>query len=375
MTNAVLDRKKEKAFADRVIRKAVLRKRKPPGQRLLIYGAISCFVALSSGLTPFKFGQAAKQQVPPAATVPPPIALTYPLDELRNKIEVTAALKDLRAGVFAADLETGKFVDYNGHDEYAAASMIKVPVYVSLLTALDRKEVTLDQLLEVRQDLITGGSGWLQWRPVGTKVSLKEVAELMIIVSDNTATNMIIDVLGGKEKCNRDYVSWGLQKTRINNMLGDFEGTNKTSPYDMVYLLGRVDRGELISPESRKWMYKTMERTRIRTLLPPGLAPGSKIIHKTGDIGTMVGDAGIITTPTGQRYIVSMQVERPHNDRRANLLIRALSKMVYRCFSVPSLTCSDAESVPLESLTGSPTHHQQHYHPHPRVHHHHHHHH
>ncbi|MBI2812647.1 MAG: serine hydrolase [Candidatus Melainabacteria bacterium] len=362
MTNAVLDRKKEKAFADRVIRKAVLRKRKPPGQRLLIYGAISCLVALSSGLTPLKFGQAAKQQVPPAATVPPPIALTYPLDQLRSKIEVTAAMKNLRAGVFAADLKTGKFVDYNGHDEYAAASMIKVPVYVSLLTALDRKEVSLDQPVEIRQDLITGGSGWLQWRPVGTKIPLKEVAELMIIISDNTATNMIIDLLGGKEKCNRDYVSWGLQKTRINNMLGDFEGTNKTSPYDMVYLLGRIDRGELISPDSRKWMYQTMERTRIRTLLPPGLAPGSKILHKTGDIGTMVGDAGIVTTPTGQRYIVSMQVERPHNDRRANLLIRALSKMVYHCFSIPSLTCSDAEAVPLESLAGPPVHHGRHHH-------------
>jgi beta-lactamase class A len=362
MTNAVLDRKKEKAFADKVIRKAVKRNRKPPGQRLLMYMAISAAIA-ASGLAPFKFGQAAKQQVAaPAVVVPPPIALTYPLDELRKKIEVAANLKNLRAGVFAVDLKTGKFVDYNGHDEYAAASMIKVPVYVSLLAALDRKEVSLEQLVEIRQDLITGGSGWLQWRPVGTKVPLKDVAELMIIISDNTATNMIIDLLGGREKCNRDYVSWGLQKTRINNMLGDFEGTNKTSPYDMVYLLSRIDRGELISPDSRKWMYQTMERTKIRTLLPPGLAPGSRILHKTGDIGTMVGDAGIVITPAGQRYIVSMQVERPHNDRRANLLIRALSKMVYRCFSSSSLTCSDAEVVPLESLTGPPVHHKRHHH-------------
>lgn len=365
MANAVLDRKKkeEKAFADKVIRKAVLRKqRKPPGQRLLIYAAISTAIALG-GLAPFKFGQAAKQPVPTAVVnVPPPIALTYPLDELRKKIEVAANMKNLRAGVFAVDMKTGKFVDYNGHDEYAAASMIKTPVYVSLLQALDRKEVSLDQLVEVRQDLITGGSGWLQWRPVGTKVPLKEVAELMIIVSDNTATNMVIDLLGGKEKCNRDYISWGLQKTRINNMLGDFEGTNKTSPYDMCYLLGRIDRGELISESSRKWMYQVMERTRIRTLLPPGLAPGSRILHKTGDIGTMVGDAGIVITPTGQRYIVSMQVERPHNDRRANLLIRALSKMVYHCFSIPSLTCSDAQVVPLESLGGPTGHHRRHHH-------------
>ncbi len=364
MTNAVLERsaKQEKAFADKVLKKAVLRRRKPPGQRLLIYGAISCLVALT-GVAPFKFGaQPAKQHASVAtANVAPPIALTYPLDELRQKIEIAATLKNLRAGVFVVDMQTGKYVDFNGHDEYAAASMIKVPVYVSLLQALDRHEVALDQLVEVRQDLITGGSGWLQWRPAGTKIPLKEVAELMIIVSDNTATNMIIDLLGGKEKLDRDYVAWGLQRTRINNMLGDFEGTNKTSPYDMVYLLGRIDRGEIVSAESRKWMYQTMERTRIRTLLPPGLAPGSKILHKTGDIGTMVGDAGIVTAPTGQRYIVSVQVERPHNDRRANLLIRALSKMIYKCFSTSAVTCPDAEVVPLESLTG-PVHHGRRHH-------------
>lgn len=72
----------------------------------------------------------------------------------------------------------------------------------------------------------------------------------------------------------------------------------------------------------------------------------------------MVGDAGIVTTPTGQRYIVSVQVERPHNDRRANLLIRALSKMIYKCFSSPSLTCADVEVVPLESLAGPVRHHR-----------------
>jgi beta-lactamase class A len=170
---------------------------------------------------------------------------------------------------------------------------------------------------------------------------------------------MVIDVLGGKEKLDAEFTSWGLQRTRINNMLGDFKGTNKTSPYDMVYLMARIERGELLSPASRKWMYEVMSRTRIRTLLNPGLAPGAKIAHKTGDIGMMVGDAGIVTTPEGRRYIVSVQVERPHNDRRANLLIRALSKMIYKCLSQPAVTCTDVKEEPLESLAG-PVHHRHH---------------
>ena len=72
-----------------------------------------------------------------------------------------------------------------------------------------------------------------------------------------------------------------------------------------------------------------MERGKIRSLLPQGLPPGTKIADKTGDIGGLVGDAGIITTKGGKRYIATVAVERPWNDRRANQLIRVLSKDIY----------------------------------------------
>jgi beta-lactamase class A len=72
-----------------------------------------------------------------------------------------------------------------------------------------------------------------------------------------------------------------------------------------------------------------MEKTRIKTLLPVALPPGAKIAHKTGDIGSLVGDCGIITTPDGRRIIACVQVARPHNDRRANELIRQVSRVMY----------------------------------------------
>ena len=178
----------------------------------------------------------------------------------------------MHAGVFVTDQSTGRYVDLNGHEAFPGI-MIKVPVYVALLSAIDRGTVKPGSD-RIRQDLITGGSGWLQWRPAGSKISVRETAELMIIISDNTATNMLIDLLGGKEALNREFQQWGLEHTRINNWLGDFEGTNTTSPYDLVYLLARVDRGELISPDSKKWMYQTMGRTRIRTLLPAQAGAG-----------------------------------------------------------------------------------------------------
>lgn len=259
-----------------------------------------------------------------------PFDMKEELKDLRAQLEIHSKKPRLHAGVFAIEPESGRYVNLDGQQAFSAASMIKVPVLVKLLQALDSGEVLPDEVFELTPDLIGGGSGYLQWRPVGSKVSLREAMESMIIVSDNTATNILVDRLGGPDACNKDFASWGLKHTCINDWLPDLAGTNTTSPYDLSLLLAKVDKGQLLSQESRNRMLAIMERTKTRTLLPMGIAPGSKISHKTGDIGSLVGDAGIVTTPGGRRYIVVVQVARPHNDRRANELIRQLAKHIDR---------------------------------------------
>src|SRR5207302_1939569 len=123
----------------------------------------------------------------------------------------------------------------------------------------------------------------------------------------------IIDLLGGQAACNQDFAAWGLTQTRINNCLPDLAGTNTTSPYDLALLLGKVRGGQLLSAASRDLMFSTLEHNKIRTLLPMGIPPGTTIADKTGDIGTLVGDAGLITAKDGRQYIASVMVERPWN--------------------------------------------------------------
>ena len=318
------------------------------GNRLCKYLGIAGLAVLLQGASlPIGAPTATPALIAAQPVVPPPVPLVYSMDKLRDGLAGAVDVPKLRTGIFVLDPKNGRYLDLDGRKPYAAASMIKLPVLVSLLAAIDKGQVKYTDQLTIRQDLITGGSGSLQWRPVDSKISLRDTAELMMVVSDNTATNMIIDVLGGKEKLNREFASWGLAQTRINNMLGDFEGTNKTSPYDLVYLLARVDKGEVLSPASQKWLIDVMHHTRIRTLLNPGLGPGATIAHKTGDIGTMVGDVGIVFVPGGRKYIVSIQVERPFNDRRGNALIRVLSKGIYNCFSTEDMACT---STPVGSL-------------------------
>lgn len=322
------------------------KKKLPPGQRLLLYIFLAGFVSLiTSSLIPHGKSDAVPQVSNVIEVMPFP--LTSRLSSLEDDLKKSSDLKKLRTGVFVVEPGTGRYAEINAREPFMAASMIKVPVLVSLLAALDRKTVSLNEKLTITKELITGGSGYLQWRPLDSTVTVKEAAELMIIISDNTATNLLIDRLGGLEKLNKQYSGWGLKNTRLNNLLADLTGTNTTSPYDLCYLMGRIERGELISQPSREWMHSIMHRTRIKTLLPQGLNPGDRIFHKTGDIGKMVGDVGLVHTKDGKRYLVAVQVERPHNDRRANELIRTLSRAIHTTIIKPSDGAVD------ETITGS----------------------
>lgn len=304
------------------------KKKKYLGLKLAL-GAVAAGALLFFQCAPKPAGKLPSEALAPPIAFKPPFRMNAQLVDLEKTIKLQADQPRLRIGVFVIEPDSGRYADINGHESFAAASMIKIPVLVALLAAVDKRQCDMNCLLTLRPELMAGGSGYLQWRPANSQVSLLEAAQLMITNSDNTATNLIIDLLGGTEVLNRQFTAWGLRQTKLAELLPDFPGLNKTSPYDLAYLLALVNQGGLLSESSRQFMLTTMEKTRIRTLLPPGLGVGARIAHKTGDIGCMVGDAGIVTSPQGKRYLVVAQVERPHNDRRANELIRQVSRTIY----------------------------------------------
>jgi len=257
---------------------------------------------------------------------------------LKQQIQsLAAAQPGLTPGLFFLNLDTGSYLDLAGTSTFAAASMIKVPVLVAFFQAVDEGKIRLDEQLVMRPDLIAEGSGDMQGQPPGSKYSALETATQMIVISDNTATNMLMDRLGGATALNPRFQSWGLTKTVIRNPLADLEGTNTTSPQDLTKLLTLVSKGKLLSLESRDRLLDIMRQTVTDTLLPQGLGKGATIAHKTGDISSMVGDTGLIDMPNGQRYIATVMVKRPRNDPRAQELIRQISRLVYNHLNQPLL--------------------------------------
>lgn len=239
---------------------------------------------------------------------------------------------DLIPGVFVMDLDNGDYFSFNGNATFSSASMIKLPILIAFFQDVDAGKIKLDEMLSVQQSDIAEGSGEMQYAGVGTQYSALETATNMIITSDNTATNMIIRRLGGIQTCNQRFQQWGLQQTLLRKPLPDLEGTNTTSPKELVSLMALLNEGKLISMKSRDRAFDIMRRTVTDTLLPSVMSPGSTIAHKTGDIGSLVGDVGVVDLPTGRRYAVATMVKRPHNDPRGQDLIRQIAAIIYEHF-------------------------------------------
>jgi beta-lactamase class A len=260
------------------------------------------------------------------------VPLNKQMSQLYNQVKTLMnRYSFLSPGMFFLDLETGNYLDIYGEKVFPAASTIKYPILIALFQEVDAGRVKLNETLVLRRDLKAEpqGSGVLQFKPVGTKLSVLETAAKMITISDNTATNMIIDRLGGKAKLNQKFRSWGLQNTVIRNLLGDFKGTNTTSAKDLVRLSVLMDSDKLLSKSSNTKVLSIMRGVKNRRLLPAGLGKGAVIAHKTGTLGVLIGDAGIIELPTGKRYLAGIFVKRPFGDTRARAFISQVSKLVY----------------------------------------------
>lgn len=255
---------------------------------------------------------------------------------LKTKLQALASkYTKLKAGVFFNDLESGAYVDIDGATTFSAASTIKIPVMVAFFQDVDAGKIRLDEMLTMKPELMTTGSGNMQYEKPGSKYTALETLTRMITISDNTATNMLVERLGGAELLNQRFQEWGLTGTVIRNRLPDLEGTNTTSSKDLATLLAIVGKGELISLPSRDRMLWIMQQVVTRTLLPKGLDKDAVISHKTGDIGSSLGDAGIIDMPNGKRYVAAVMVKRPHNDPQARELIQKISREIYQYLKQP----------------------------------------
>ena len=227
---------------------------------------------------------------------------------LEHKIRAIADGVDGVVGVTIQDLTTTERFALRGDTVFTQASAIKLPVLVELFRQVEQGRHGLDDLITLEQNDVVPGSGVLQrLTPGSVRMTLRDVATLMVTVSDNTATNMIIDRVG-MENVNQTMVRLGLPQTKLQRKMMDSEAwladrENLSTPNEQARLLELIHRGDVLNDASRKELLHILsipKSSRIRPLLPSG----TRVAHKTGTVSGVVVDVGIVYLE-GRPFIIA----------------------------------------------------------------------
>lgn len=214
---------------------------------------------------------------------------------------------------YAKNLKTGETVERHGDDPVRTASTIKLPIMIECFAASSENKLNLSEPIELLADERVNGSGILQEMTPGIKLPLRDMIDLMIVLSDNTATNLILNRIGGNA-VNARMASLGLTQTRVmRKILRDAPsgvtaegakpenkrwGLGRSSPHEMVTLLEKLYRGELVSKDDSAAMISILKHQRDRD----GIARDMKdvtVAEKTGALDALRSDVAIAYTPGG----------------------------------------------------------------------------
>lgn len=254
------------------------------------------------------------------------------MPELKSQLtEITAASGATLTGIALQHLESGEEILINAHDSFPMASVLKIPVLVEAFRQIEEGKFTLDDRWPLTAAEKNIGSGILTYMQDGLQPTVRDLLTLMIIISDNTATDVVINRLGvaaiqqtmrdlglqdihfvmsirglfekmlGAEGADpaRLFVDLDQPKTMIPNLPDTtvYDGgphNNTSTPYDMTRLVAKIYRGEAISRIACDGMLHILLQQQLNGRLPLFLPYGIPFAHKTGTLSGIRNDAGIL---------------------------------------------------------------------------------
>lgn len=218
-------------------------------------------------------------------------------------IKEATATEDVDVGVTARLVGSERSWRVAEAKIFPAASTIKLAVLVALFQDADAGRIDLDQAIALNPDAVVGGSGILAWLRPGLTLPIVDLAYLMVAVSDNTASNLLIEAVG-IERIRRTMRALGLARSELNRrFLGrlptDGEPENVTTAGDLVRLLDAIADNRAATPASCERMRALLDlqqdRDRLARRLPPDVGFGGK----SGSLPGLAHDAALLRTRRG----------------------------------------------------------------------------
>jgi beta-lactamase class A len=266
-------------------------------------------------------------------------------------------------GVAAIDLASGATIAVNGDGRFPTASTIKTAVMLEAHHQAEEGRLPLDAKFTLHDSDKVGGSGVLNGLATGLTLTTADLIHLMIVLSDNTATNLLIDRLG-TARINARLDTYGLRETRLfrptfrdgkADVLPELEreyGLGMTTPREMARLLALIAQGKAVNPQASDAMLATLRRQQDRAMIPrllpalPGLTTGNKTgtdaEKHPGPDGThrhVRADAAVVSGP-GFSYVVAIYARQVEDtrwgiDNDALTTGARISRLLFDHFSSP----------------------------------------
>lgn len=283
----------------------------------------------------------------PLAAQALPAATTVRSAGLSQQLEAIGNVPTGRVGIAAIDLASGRSVAVHGNERFPMASVVKIAVAATYLAEVDAGRRSLSRMIVLDERRRSGSDGIGRLMPApGVILSAANLIELMLTVSDNTATDMLIADLGGTVMVQRWLDRNRVTGVRIDREIArlvldnlglpmipgktaaetlwasdpltaearatavagfDADPRDTATPLAMANFLARIDKGEMLKPTSRNFLLGVMARCHTGAdRIPTGLPEGTPVAHKTGTLLGISNDVGIVTLAGGRKIAIAV---------------------------------------------------------------------
>ncbi|MBM3245623.1 MAG: serine hydrolase, partial [Candidatus Omnitrophica bacterium] len=233
-------------------------------------------------------------------------------------------------------LETGWEFSYEKDKLFPSASLAKIPLMAACFLAADQGRIKLDRNIALKSSDKLTGSGVLKDMPAGATFSVERLIGLMIYDSDNTATNIVTNLVG-VDYLNNTFRGFGLKNTVLSRKIADYQSRNEgienyTTAGDMALLLEKIYRRMLGNKYVSEQCIRMLKLTRMNDRIPKYLPPEITVAHKTGLERGVCHDAGIVFTRKGDFIIAVLTKHANSNSAPSKEFIAKISLYAYKYF-------------------------------------------
>ena len=253
--------------------------------------------------------------------------------KLERDLNSMAAEHDGVMGIYVKDLTSGQTFEVNPNTIFPQASSIKIPILIELLHQSQAGKLNLSDRVTIRHEGLVGGSGVLQFfSDGGSEISLRDLAVLMVVLSDNFATNLLIDRVG-MDNVNSMLAGIGLHQTRLERKMIDIaaeraEHENHSTPREMATLVEMLNAGKLLDPDRTKMALEILEYPK-ESPLRAGVPENIIVAEKPGSLNGAQCDTGIVFLER-RPYVISVMTT--YNVADGDAAITSVSKRVFSYF-------------------------------------------